>query len=136
LGFELAGLYTRRSVSGPLSSISSFTYVQVPLLLKFTPVSWLSFGVGAYGGYALGDVSNTGPAGDAQLAYADLGYTRLDWGAAGSFGVQFRIRGPIAFFLDGRFMYGLQNIEAEPVGGSVSQWMEASVWGGLRIGNF
>lgn len=71
-----------------------------------------------------------------QLSYASLGYNRWDWGAAGALGFQIPIMKVWYFFVDGRMLYGMQNIEENPVGDSKSSWLEFTVVSGFRLGSF
>ncbi len=136
IGFEWDFLYTRRVVGGPLGSQNEFTYLQAPFFFRFWPSRFFSFGLGPYVGYALGEVSNAVGGSRSTLTYASLGYTRWDWGAAGTLGFQLPIMKYWWVFVDGRFQYGFQNLEEVVGGSSVTSWMEISLWGGFRLGSF
>ncbi len=136
LGLELGAHYTRRVVSGPLASQSSFTYAQIPFLIRFWPWKYVNLGVGGYLGYALDSVSTSVAGSASQLSYSALGYNRWDWGAAGAIGFQIPLMRYWFVFIDGRMMYGFHNIEENPVGDSKSSWLEFSAVAGFRVGNF
>lgn len=136
LGLELGFLYTNRVVGGPLGSQSGFTYGQVPFFIRFWPWRFVNIGLGGYLGYGLGNVTSTVAGTTGQLSYTGLGYTRWDWGAAGVLGFQVPLLKLWYVFIDGRMLYGFQNLEVSPVGDSKTSWLEIAIVGGFRIGSF
>lgn len=110
---EAGVFYTPRSYTvGPNSSINLPT-LEIPLLLRITAIPLLSFAVGGYYAYKIGDATAEGTA--IPLLYTPLNFNSHDFGLCAAAGFQFPL-GPIALMAEARFLFGLADLDPDPIG--------------------
>lgn len=133
LGLEVAALYVARKYSATVVALStgvtkvdgsvySVPAIEVPVLLTYSPSSWLSVGAGPYYAALVDHVTVTDSGTSSTQSLADSGLTGSDYGLAASV----RLLIPIFGALGGRLgllaeaqgLYGLANTAVSGSSGS------------------
>ncbi|MFZ9594878.1 MAG: outer membrane beta-barrel protein [Bdellovibrionia bacterium] len=143
LGFDLAPFFSLETgavlVNHPFSATSlssavtvNYNYLEIPLLLRFTPVSFVSLAAGPYYGIS-SSISASGVI-PTELQAASLGgaYVRNnDYGLMFGGGIRLPLLPLLRLRFDVFYKYGLANLSA----GSASQYARnVDVWAGLMFG--
>lgn len=110
---EAGFFYTPRSYTvGPNSAINLPT-LEIPLLVRITAIPFLSLGAGGYYAYKIGDATTEGTA--IPLLYTPLNFNSHDFGLCAAAGFQLPL-GPIALMTEARFLFGLTDLDPDPIG--------------------
>ena len=136
LSMELGFLYMPRAFQEKFSDDTSngitFTTVQIPLLLRFQILNSLSIGVGGYFSHGIGNVTVVGPASSTSHSYANANFGADDYGAIASLGIKFPLILKLSLILDGRYLYGFQNVNK--VNGVSTYFRDLQALVGVRLG--
>jgi hypothetical protein len=117
---------------------STYSFLQVPVLLRLSLAPFLSLGVGGYYGNAVGSIHTDGAG---ATAYQDAGLRRSDYGLVGSFRCLIRPGKTLSPFLEGRYSYGLSDSLDHPVADALdpvlsnqkAHWQDIQILIGLQI---
>jgi hypothetical protein len=124
-GLELGALYSPRK----LGNGRTFTYIEVPVMLRFHVGPAFSIGVGGYYAMAMGDVKN---ANGSTVTYAAAGTKSSDLGLAGSVAFAIPMGKTMAFRIDGRYLMGMASINT--AGTTSTKWGGFEALVGLQFG--
>jgi len=117
---ELNALYAPRKYAFAGGGQATFPMLEIPLMLRFTPIPLLAFGFGGYYAVKIGDVSTTGTL---PAAYNPPTFGTHDYGLVGAAGLQLPFGPMMAFLLEARFLMGLADLDPSLVGVlKVRQW--------------
>jgi hypothetical protein len=139
VGLELGGLYLQRKFSTTdsllaITAESTFTYVQIPLQVRFWLGRFVTLGVGGYYAMGLGDIKSTALGIPITTTYAAAGTKTSDYGLLGSLGFNIPLGTSVAILAEGRYAYGMQdlNVTKDPAG--TAKWRDMQALIGLRFG--
>lgn len=105
--------YTPRTYGvGTANGTITLPTLEVPLMLRITALPILSFGIGGYYAYKIGDATAEGAI---PLVYSPLNFNSHDFGLVGAVGVQFPL-GLLALLGEFRYMFGLSDLDPDPIG--------------------
>ena len=113
LEFEFGGYYSPRKYSYTTSlgaETDELTSVVVPVLLRLRLSRFLSIGAGAFSGIGVGKVKASTSTTSVEYTYNEAQVHDLNYGVAGSFAIELPISKTLAFTIDGRYLYGLQDL--------------------------
>jgi len=105
MGLELGALYDPRKIA--TSPAQTWTYIEVPVLLRFHMGRAFSLGVGGYYAFMMGDIKR--PSGG-NLTAAAAGVKTSDYGVVGSAAFMIPMGKSAAFRIDGRYLAGAQSV--------------------------
>ncbi len=144
-GIETGAIYANNKFGSDLANVdgvsvsgdTSFNSIQIPLLLRFTVLPLISFGVGGYYSMGIGQVSETlsvggAPAATATSTYADAGLKTSDYGFLGDVRIRLPLIPTFGFILDFRYLYGFGNLSADAAAKIYLTDMQA--FAGLQFG--
>lgn len=117
LFLETGGLYAVRGFKqlGETSPLEvTFNAIEIPLLLRYFFMPTVSVGMGAYFSHGLGTYSLKTDAGTASADYSFTTYGADDYGLVASLALRFKLVPLTSLIVDGRYLYGLQNISHDP----------------------
>jgi hypothetical protein len=133
---ELGLLYVPRgfqaSFSDGTTAAYTFNTVQVPLAFRYDILKTVSIGIGGYFSHGIGNIAIVGTDSTSQLAYGDGTYGADDSGGLVSLGLKFPLIKVLSLIVDGRYLYGLQNVSKVP--GVTTYLRDLQVLGGIRFG--
>jgi hypothetical protein len=113
MGAESGLTLTRRRHSysvGDVSLTQSSTWIQIPVIGRYSVTDWLSIGLGPYFGFRLGDVDNDFTAGSPDdLTINITSQEVLDIGVHLVGTWIYHLDGPTAIFVEGRYIRGLSD---------------------------
>ncbi len=130
LGIEAGVIWEQRSNLNVL--VSQYTYLQVPLALRWHANRLLAFALGGYYAQGVGNPRLDGAA----STWAGLGMKKNDYGVLGGLGFHFPLGRGLLFRIEGRYLHGLANLQSNPSGESTTHWQSIQALAGLtfRIG--
>lgn len=119
------------------SSEDETTRLQIPILIRFTKLPIVSFGLGGYWEAGLGDVKNTDSAGTkTNISYANSGYFAPDYGLLGDIRFTFPVAPKFGLVLDANYSYGLaerSNNKADATSGYSLKSSALTILAGIKI---
>ena len=112
---EVGVLYLKAKQEATISGFDTtteFTVIQVPILVRFHLMRYLSIGVGGYVAREQGDVAYTATSGGTTTsgtsAYTN---TKTDYGAEASLGLKIPMGMMSSILIDGRYIYGMKDLD-------------------------
>jgi hypothetical protein len=139
VGLEFGGIYLGRKFSQtdstvPITLESTYTYVQIPLQLRFWLGRFVTLGVGGYYAIPVGDIKFSALGIEGTSTYAGAGLKTSDYGLLGSLGFNIPLGPAVGLMVEGRYAMGLQdlNVTANPAG--TVKWSDIQFLAGLRFG--
>jgi hypothetical protein len=124
---ETGGVYGPRGFTQS-GVVTTFTTVQIPLVVRLYVVPSISFGLGGYFSHGIG----TYTVGTLPVAYGFTTYGADDSGAIVSASLKVKLISIFGLVVDARYLYGLQNVNKSP--GQSTVLGDFQFFGGLRIG--
>lgn len=124
LGLEIDGIYLKRKLGSSDDLSASFSYIQVPVLLRFWFSPSLSIGAGGY--YAFGRGDNF----ESDVAFNTI-VNDTDYGLVGVVGLSFPMAKNFSVMAEGRYSHGLKDILT--VGEDAGNWNDIQFLAGLRF---
>lgn len=114
-------------------SISSVTgsYLEIPLLVRFTALPIISFGAGAYYAHTLGNPSVSVLGGSSVSANYPSNYSQSDFGLEGSVAASYSIMPMISVFADLRGLLGLVNEDSS--GATTQHYRNVEILAGVTL---
>ncbi len=134
LGLQLGALYMPRSsinTSNTPNVTTTVDTLQVPVLLRIRLLPAVSLGAGAYYAFGIGNVTTTINGNSSTQSYAKANMTTSDYGLVGSLAVNLPLSQRVAFLVDARYLYGLQNNST--TSNIKLNWADVQVLAGLMI---
>jgi hypothetical protein len=144
---KIARKYEVKTATASSTDLSTYTQgaVQLPLLLRFNLLPFLSIGAGGFYNLGMGDIkkSSVETASDGTVetssskgSFSSFGLKKNDFGALVSLGIYVPVAPKISFIVDGRYALGLSDVNANP-GSSTpvvkQKYTDIQVLAGLRI---
>lgn len=129
VGFETGGIYMTRKFD-LAGKTWKYPYLQIPMLVKFNALPWITLGAGPYLAFGMGTPTD----GVNNYEYGTGDLRSMDFGLEGAAGLQFGLVPGAKFILEGRYLMGLQNIDSTPEGASSQKWRDLQFLAGVRIG--
>lgn len=120
--------------SVPVSADRVYTYIQAPLQARF----WLknfTVGVGIYAALGFGLVTDTAQSIVLSSTYAELNTKGYDYGLIGSLGYNLPLGSWLSLMVEGRYSYGLCDINTPPSAAGTTKWRDIQAFVGFRIGS-
>ena len=115
---------------------SSLRAFDIPVLLRYNPLSWFSVGAGPYYCQGFDEINSSITTGftTSEPSYSGSNTSKLDYGVSGS--VQFRqtLSYDLRALLDVRYFYGLNNVDT--TGAGPKYFRDLQVMIGLAVGRF
>jgi opacity protein-like surface antigen len=112
-GIGLDVLYIQKKLGAEINDefeISVQTnYLMVPLLLRVSPIEMLTFGLGGYFAYGIGETSIT--VNDVTITDDIDDDAQTDYGLTVALGAKFPLSDQIGIFLEGRYNMGLKDMD-------------------------
>lgn len=105
LGFELDALYLSRVYDDSQNGLTTLRFAQGIAGFRYHASWTISFLVGGYYGTGIGKIKVAGDT----ATYKEWGFKTGDYGLVGGLGLDFHLGRVVAFFLEGRYTYGLSN---------------------------
>jgi len=123
---------SHKAASGTIET--KYTNFQVPIVLRFHPIPFVSIGAGPYIGFAVGDVAiyDTVTATTADRTYDALGLSKTDVGLIFSGALELTVAPLTALLVDFRYLVGLKNLSSVP--GNTTKLGGFQVLAGLKFG--
>lgn len=129
-GLEIGGVYLSRKM-GTSAASTTFTYIQIPVQVRYWIGKYFGLGVGGYYAIPIGDIKNS----DGTTAtYAASGFKKSDFGLIGSVGFNIPLSASAALFAEGRYALGLADQLATSVPGITVKWNDIQALVGFRFG--
>lgn len=134
---EVGVLYLTRGFtmefSGGATTTYQFTTGQIPLAVRIYVLRSVYLGVGGYFAHAIGSVGYSTSAGDAgSKSFTEAACGADDYGGLVALGMKFSLLPFVSIEVDGRYLYGLQNITQ--LSGATTYFRDIQVLGGIRFG--
>lgn len=137
---DVGALYVPRGfgVSSPIlpSNLEvNFNTVQIPLVLHYSFLPSFALGVGGYFSHGVGSIKTVSTADSSQFSYSSYGpgsFSADDHGLVLSLSLKVSLLPFFSLVLDGRYLYGLQNISQ--MGSMTAYLRDLQILGGIRLG--
>ncbi len=118
---------------------------QVPVLLRYNPLPFLSFGAGGYAflgmgkvkNHTTGELTNNGTAKESEQTYSEADLKKNDFGLLFSAALRVPLSPFFSFLVDGRYALGMTDVNADPSDTTpalVQKYTDMQVLAGFRIG--
>jgi hypothetical protein len=108
-----SGLFYVPELYSTFSTVYMFNELQVPILVRFTPIPFLSVGAGGYVGLGIGNVSITsGTNASTSTTYQQQFLTQFDWGLVASVQLDLPLSPEWSILADARYQFGLQDMNS------------------------
>ncbi len=120
--------------SVPVSADRVYTYIQAPFQARL----WLknfTLGVGVYYALGFGQVTDTAQSIVLSSTYAELNTKGYDYGLIGSLGYNLPLGSWLSLMVEGRYSYGLCDINTPPNAAGTTKWRDIQAFVGFRIGS-
>lgn len=135
ISLETGILGVRRHVNDTagVGSSASATYLEAPLLVRWRPMSFVSFALGGYGAMAISDLETVSSARvTTTTAFDNTNFRGTDLGAMASVRAHVPMTDRITFILDVRGMWGIADIST--IQATTTRYRGAEFLGGLSFG--
>lgn len=110
VGFEIDGLLNNSVWSDSSTGVNQQSYSVEPVaLFRLHFNRYITLGLGGYYGMALGSLGNTSNTKTVGYAQYQGGLSTSDFGAEASLGITIPLGKDVGFYLDARYLYGLDN---------------------------
>lgn len=110
----------------------SFTRVQIPVLARVTALPIVSFGVGPYIEFPMGDIGYERNGAKADLTYESQGFDSTDFGLVASVGADIGLAPLIDLTFDLRYCLGLKDYDT--LAADSRKWGGLLLLAGIKIG--
>lgn len=139
-GLEGGLIYLGRKISVtdatvPTSADYLYHYLQAPFQMRLWIKNFFSLGLGGYYSFGVGQVSTSVGGLSVSSTYAALNTKGYDYGLIGSVGFNFPLGSWVAVLAEGRFVYGLCDINTPPNPAGYTKWRDIQAILGFRFGS-
>jgi hypothetical protein len=109
---DIGGIYQPRAYIYDGFQTVTLTMLEIPAMIRFTPLPIVSFAAGAYFAYGLGtySIQTNGAPTSQPASYSSTGNSQVDWGLAASVAAAIPLIPDLSLLFDLRYYFGLQNM--------------------------